>query len=273
MSPGCRRPVAICVPPSSCSDSMAKTLVVTNRKGGSGKTATAVNLAAELASGGRRVLLVDLDTQGHCAIGLGIAIKSGEPTVHDLFANGRPLLPAVRQSVWENLHLLPADPLFEHGSGSRDELLLRRALTEEGLHRCYDFIVLDTPPSLDVLLLNALQAADRVLVPFLPHHLAGEGVRQLARVLFRVASGRTNPDLRVMGFLPVMWDQRIGQHRQITAGVAHQFGSSRMFQGVRNDIRVAEAFAAGCPVRYYAPRSRATADYAATAMSLLERWS
>ena len=251
---------------------MARILVVTNRKGGSGKTTTAVNLAAELAARGERILLVDLDTQGHCAIGLGITVKKGDPTVHDLFARGAPLMPALRESRWENLHLLPADPLFEHGSGSRDESLLRRALAEEGFLDRYDSILLDTPPSLDVLLLNALFAADRVLVPFLPHFLAGEGVRQLARVLFRVASTRPDKGLRVLGFLPVMCDTRIGQHRQVMGSVAHQFGASRMLEGVRNDIRVAESFAAGKPVRYYAPKSRAAKDYAAVAASVLARW-
>ncbi len=251
---------------------MARILVVTNRKGGTGKTATAVNVSAELAARGERVLLVDLDTQGHCAVGLGIPVKKGEPTVHDLFANGAMLTPAVRVSAWDNLHLLPADPLFEHGSGSRDEVVLRRALRDEGLLQRYDTIVLDTPPSLDILLLNSLHAADRVLVPFLPHFLAGEGVRQLARVLFRVARSREDQGLRLLGFLPIMCDTRIGQHRQVSGSVSHQFGASRMFAGIRNDIRVAESFAAGKPLRYFAPRSRAAEDYLVAVETLLERW-
>lgn len=251
---------------------MARVLVITNRKGGTGKTSSSVNLAAEFAARGQRVLLVDLDTQGHCAIGLGIKVGKGEPTVHDLFARAQALLPALRQSAWENLHLLPADQLFEHGSGSRDELVLRRALADEGLQSRYDLIILDTPPSLDILLLNALHAADRVLVPFLPHFLAGEGVRQLARVLFRVASGTANPGLRLLGFLPVMCDARIGLHRQVTGGVSQQFGASRLLGGIRNDIRLAESFAAGKPVRYYAPRSRAAEDYAAVADAVSARW-
>lgn len=251
---------------------MARVLVVTNRKGGTGKTTTSVNLAAELAARGERVLLVDLDTQGHCAIGLGVQIAKGDPTVHGLFSAGQLLTPALRETNWENLFLLPADPLFEHGSGSRDESLLRGALFDEGLQERFDTIVLDTPPSLDMLLLNALHAADRVLVPFLPHYLAGEGVKQLARVLFRVASNRNNQGLRVLGFMPIMCDVRIGQHRQVMGSVAHQFGASRMLTGIRNDIRVAESFAAGKPVRYYAPKSRAAEDYHAVTESILARW-
>jgi chromosome partitioning protein len=251
---------------------MARVLVITNRKGGTGKTTTSVNLAAELAATGERVLLIDLDTQGHCALGLGVRVSKGEPTIHDLFASGLPLMPALRETAWENLFLLPANPLFEHGSGSRDENLLRRALANEGLHARFDTIVLDTPPSLDILLLNALHAGDRVLVPFLPHFLAGEGVRQLARVLFRVASARQDQGLRVMGFLPIMCDARIGQHRQVISRVAHQFGASRMLSGIRNDIRVAESFAAGKPVRYYAPKSRAAEDYQSVTAAVLNRW-
>lgn len=252
---------------------MARILVVTNRKGGTGKTATAVNLSAELAARGQRILLVDLDTQGHCAVGVGVRVQKGEPTVHDLFARGAPLAPALRTTKWENLDLLPADTLFEHGSGSRDETLLRHALGAEGLHERYDTIVLDTPPSLDILLLNSLHAADRVLVPFLPHFLAGEGVRQLARVLFQVARTREDQGLRLLGFLPIMCDTRIGQHKQVLGGVAHQFGASRMLPGIRNDIRVAESFAAGKPVRYFAPKSRAAEDYQAVTEILLERWT
>lgn len=251
---------------------MANTLVVTNRKGGAGKTATSVNVAAELAALGHRVLLIDLDTQGHCALGLGAVVKKAEPTVHGLFAGQQSLRSALRVTDVDNLHLIPADTLFEHGSGSANERLLANALCSEGLVDEYDYIVLDTPPSLDVLLLNALQAADRVLVPFVPHFLVGEGVKQLARVLFRVASSGTNPGLKVLGFLPVMCDLRIGQHREVTGGVAHQFGAARMLPSIRNDIRVPESFAAGQPLRYFAPKSRAALDYQLATQSILEQW-
>ncbi len=251
---------------------MARTLIVSNRKGGSGKTASAVNLAAELHARGQRVLLIDLDTQSHCACGLGVAVARGSPTLHGFMAGRHTLAAALRPTAWPGLDLIPGDPLFEHGSGQPGELLLRDALHAEGLAQAYDMVVLDTPPSLDALLLNALCAADRVLVPFVPHFLAGEGVRQLARVLFKVASRGHNPGLRILGFLPVMLDARINQHRSVMQGLGQQFGANRLLPGIRNDIRVAEAFAAGQPVRYYAPKARASADYAAATDAVLARW-
>jgi chromosome partitioning protein len=252
---------------------MARTLVISNRKGGSGKSSTSVNVAAELAAQGQRVLLIDLDTQGHCAIGLGIKPQRQAPTVHGFLAGKHSLRQALVESAWAGLHLIAADPLFEHGIAAERETMLRDALLSEGLHEDYDTLVLDTPPSLDGLLLNALCAADRVLVPFIPHYLSGEGVRQLARVLFRVASRGLNDRLKVLGFLPIMIDLRIGQHREVSAGLSHQFGAARLLPGIRTDIKVAEAFAVGKPVRVYAPGSRATADYAAAVKSLEALWA
>jgi chromosome partitioning protein len=251
---------------------MARTLVISNRKGGSGKSSTSVNVAAELAALGQRVLLVDLDTQGHCAVGLGIKPQRDTPTVHGFLAGRHGLRQAVLESSWPGLHLIAADPLFEHGGVGGNEAMLRQALQAEGLLADYDTIVLDTPPSLDGLLINALCAADRVLVPFVPHYLSGEGVRQLARLLFRVASRGLNERLKVLGFLPVMVDLRIGQHREVNASLSHQFGAARLLPGIRTDIKVAEAFAVGKPVREHAPGSRAAADYTQAVQVLEKLW-
>jgi len=241
---------------------MVQTIVISNRKGGTGKTTVSVNLAAEFAALGRRVLLVDLDSQNHCAVGLGIRVARGAATAHDLFRDADATLDsAVRATAYPYLSIVPADPLFEHGSGLRDRGLLARALTKPAITDAFDLVILDTPPSLDILLINALNAAHGVIVPYVPHPLSLEGVKQLMRVLFMIKSGE-NPDLKIYGFVPVMVAEHITQHRLISGEIAHQFGAPKVLDGIRSDIKLAESFGAGQPIRAYAPRSRAAGDFA-----------
>jgi len=247
---------------------MAMTFVVSNRKGGAGKTTVSVNLAAEIAAMGKRVLLIDLDSQSHCAFGLGVKVDKGTLTAHDIFREkGAQLFHAVQPTVFENLWLAPADSMFDHGSGLRDEHLMANALAMEEIDLKFDVVILDTPPSLDILLLNALIAANRVLVPYVPHPLSMEGMRQLMRVLFKIISG-PNRQLKIAGFLPMMTAANIRQHRIVTGDVARHFGSLRVLSGIRNDIRLAESFATGQPIRYYAPKSRGAEDFKQLADSM-----
>ncbi len=247
-----------------------RTIAVCNRKGGAGKTTTSVNVAAELAHLGWRVLLLDLDSQGHCAVGLGDKLAPGAATVHGLFTDPEArLIDTVRASAYPNLALAAANQLFEHGSGSRDELRLARALADPALAERFDLVVIDTPPSLDLLLFNALSAAHFVLVPFVPHPLSYEGVRQLMRVLLRIMS-KQNPGLKLLGFLPTMATAHIRQHRTVTGDVARQYGAPRVLGAIRTDIKLAESFAAGMPARYYAPGCRGALDYAALALSITQ---
>ncbi|WEJ59197.1 ParA family protein [Devosia sp. FJ2-5-3] len=241
---------------------MTATLVVSNRKGGTGKTTVSVNIAAELAARGQRVLLVDLDTQGHCAVGLGVSVSRSARTAHDLFRSAEATLAGVVvPTSCERLALAPADRLFHHGQGLQDEGILRRAIGEDAIQRDFDVVIIDTPPSLDALLINGLVAADWLLVPFVPHPLAGEGIKQLMRILLKVIT-ESNHELKIAGFLPVMSNDRIRLHRSVGADVSLQFGAFKVLPPVRNDIRLAEAFALGQPVRYTAPSSRAASDFA-----------
>lgn len=236
-------------------------LMVGNRKGGTGKSTTAVNLAAELAARGRRTLLVDLDTQGHAGLGVGLGVvEAGASTVHDLFRStgGRGLSEAVRPTPHPNLSAALADPLFDGIGATTDHGVLGREL--RALGPLYDLIVLDAPPSLDIVSMNGMTAATHVLVPLVPHALGLEGVQQVLRMIFRFASG-ANPSLRLMGLVPVMVDGRINLHRAILDDLIHQFGEDRLFRGIRSDIRLAEAFRARQPIRAYAPRSRGALDY------------
>ena len=237
-------------------------IAVCNRKGGAGKTTTAVNLAVELAALDFRVLLIDLDSQGHCAVGLGVKVAAGDATSHAIFTNPLATISdSVVDTAYAHLCLSPADQLFEHGSGVRDELRLHQALSDPALVARFDVVILDTPPSLDFLLINALCAAKWVLVPYVPHPLSYEGIRQLMRVMFRVMS-KQNPDLKILGFLPMTAAAHIRQHRTVTSDVSRQFGAHRVLSGIRSDIKLAEAFAVGKPVRAYAPSSRGAQDFA-----------
>lgn len=249
----------------------ATIIAVTNRKGGSGKTTTSVNLAAELAAKGWHTLLIDLDTQSHCAVGLDVAVVRDTLTVHHVFRDASVnLRDAVRPTAWPSLHLVPADPLFEHGMSRGEQSRLIRAIEDEKLSGKYDFIILDTPPSFDDLLLNALVAATWILIPYLPHHLSGEGIRSLARIFFKIKTG-LNPHLKVLAFLPVMLDRRICQHRTVSGDISRQYGQERVLSGIRNDIKLVEAFAHRKPIRAYMPQCRGAEDYALATEEILDR--
>ena len=244
-------------------------IAVSNRKGGTGKTTVSVNLAAEFAARGRRVLLVDLDTQGHCAVGVGLVVKRDDATVHQIFIDSDiQLASVIRETAFANLFIAPADQRFDHGSGSRDATRLARALAEEAIAARFDIVILDTPPSLDNLLLNALTAANWLLVPYVPHHLSLEGVRHLMRVLFKVKSD-SNPALQILGFLPTAVAENIRLHRTVTSEVGRQFGTLRVLNGIRSDIRLAESFMAGKPICHYAPICRGAQDFSRLADCLL----
>ncbi|MFE1600480.1 ParA family protein [Methylobacterium sp. ID0610] len=239
----------------------AAVIAVSNRKGGTAKTTTAVNLAAELGARGRRVLVLDLDTQGHAGLGFGLRPGPGEPTVHDTFRGGAPALArAVRATPYPNIDLAPADRGFEVGPEPIAPASLARALDPLRAH--YDAVLIDTSPSADALLVAALAAADHVLVPTLLHHLAVDGVGQFARSYVRVAA-TLNPRLTGISLLPVQVDMRVTMQRETRARLAERFGETRLLAGIRPDIALAEAFGSHRPVKYHKPRTRSVVDFEA----------
>ncbi|MEA5446762.1 ParA family protein [Gammaproteobacteria bacterium AB-CW1] len=243
-----------------------RTIAVTNRKGGSGKTTSAVNMAAELNARGYRILVVDLDPQNHVAMGLGLEgpVAMGS---HCVFTNaGQPLHQGLRPTP-AGVDVIPADPRFDASHTGSDWHCLQQALSHPAF-QAYDAILLDTPPSMDAVLMNALMASGSVLVPLIPHHLAAAGVRALSRLFMRASLGGGHRP-RLMGILPIMVDRRVRMHSQVLDELAAEFGGERILRGIRSDIRLAEAFAAGKPVRESAPRSRGAMDYFMATESLI----
>lgn len=239
-----------------------KIIAVANRKGGTGKTTSAVNLAADWASKGYNVLLIDLDTQGHSAIGIGCGEHEKHwPTVHTLFKNpAMDLNELIMPTPIENFSLLAADTSFDGLGVEWDTTLLRDKINVPEIQNEYQRIVIDTPPTLDALLISAMVAAHGVLVPFVPHHLAEVGVRQLAKLFYRVAT-QHNTNLKLLGLLPIMVDKRIRLHQQVVVTLKKQFGDKRVLRGIRNNIKLAEAFSVGKPIVQYAPKSAGAMDY------------
>lgn len=234
-------------------------ILVANRKGGTGKTTVAVNLAAELVRTVGPALILDLDPQGHAGLGVGVIAKPGEPTVHDLFTGRRTgLEDAIRATSVEGLDVVPADRCFVGDYAVREPRTLSRAL--EPLRRRYAAIVLDTPPTVDALLVNALVAADRCLVPTVLHWLALDGVSQFARLFFKVAA-HFNPALGQLAIVPVLVDTRSTMQRAVLAELVRRYGPERICRAIRVDVSLAEAFGQGIPVRNYRPASRGAADF------------
>jgi chromosome partitioning protein len=248
----------------------AHVITVANRKGGTGKTATTVNLAADLAARGSRVLVVDLDAQGHAGLGLGAGGRPVERTVHDLFRiPGFDLESAIRASAVDAVDLIPADRAFDGGAPLRAPGLLAAALGP--IVGSYDYVLIDTPPAADAILVNALVASRHVLVPTLLHHLALDGVAQFARTYFRVATS-LNHDLRALAIVPTQVDLRMRMQHQVLAELIKTYGGDRIFRAVRTDVSVAEAFGMQMPLGAYRKGTRAYSDYHLLADDVLHFW-
>ena len=255
----------------------AKVLAVVNQKGGVGKTTTAINLGASLAISGRQVLLIDCDPQANTTGGLGFRRQPlDEPqrlSIYDVLLGSTTLTEASLQTAVKGLALVPGSKNLtganlELVEVEKREFRLREAL-DPVLSR-YDYILLDCPPALDLLTLNALVAAQRLLVPLQAEYFALEGISELMHTLDRVAQA-FNPELGLEGVVLTMYDDRTNLSQQVTANLREFFGEKLFETTIPRNIRLAEAPSHGLPVALYDPRSKGAQAYDELAAELLKR--
>ncbi len=252
---------------------MSKVLGIVNQKGGVGKTTTAINLAASLALLGQRILLVDCDPQANCTSGLGFQRDDERASIYDLLSGNVAVAETLIPTGIDHLTLLPGS---KNLTGANIELAaeedratrLRDALAP--VLGDFDLVILDCPPALDLLTLNALTAADSLIVPMQAEYFALEGISELVSNLERVRAA-LNPRLTIEGVLLTMYDDRTNLAQQVTDTLREYF-KDRLFRTViPRNIRLAEAPSHGQPVALYDPRSRGAESYMELASEYMER--
>jgi chromosome partitioning protein len=251
---------------------VGRVLCIANQKGGVGKTTTAVNVAASLAAAQQRVLLIDLDPQGSATSGLGMRDVQDRPTTYDIIMGERPAAEAIGHAQIERLDLLPAHrdlvgAEVELVSALAREFRLRDAL--KTVREAYDFVLIDCPPSLGLLTVNGLTAADAVLIPLQCEYYAMEGLSALLDTV-ELIRDRLNPALIIEGILLTMFDTRNSLSHQVADEVRKHF-SERVFRTViPRNVRVSEAPSHGVPVTMYDPASRGAQAYVDLAREMID---
>lgn len=251
---------------------MGKIIAIANQKGGVGKTTTSINLSASLAAAEYKVLLVDIDPQANASGGVGVDSKSLDKTVYEVLVNNLPISNAVTETVMDNLKLLPSHinlvgAEIEMVSTQNREAVLKNALAK--VQDEYDYIVIDCPPSLGLLTLNALTAADSVLIPVQCEYYALEGLGQLLNTI-SIVRYRLNQKLDIEGVLLTMYDSRLRLSNQVVDEVRRHFGAKAFNTLINRNVRISEAPSYGKPVILYDALSIGAKNYLDLANELIE---
>jgi chromosome partitioning protein len=257
--------------------SLPRIIAISNQKGGVGKTTTTINLAAALAKRGFSCLIVDLDPQGNASSGVGVESEDREKTTYELLIDGALLSEVLRPTEMENILIAPATTDLssvdiELATNERRSHILRDILRDSTVSELgLDYILIDCPPSLNLLTVNAMVAADSILIPLQSEFFALEGLSQLMLTIREVRQG-ANPDLRIEGVLMTMHDQRNRLAQQVESDARGTLGELVFKTVIPRNVRVSEAPSYAIPVLDYDPESKGAQAYQALAEELLARY-
>lgn len=252
---------------------MGRIIAITNQKGGVGKTTTAVNLAATLAEAGQRVLLLDFDPQGNASSGLGVERSEIQSSIYDVITGNSGIEETILQDWMENLDLIPADMSLaacdaELADVENKNLILRGALRP--LREKYEYLLIDCPPSLGTITVNALSAADTVLIPIQCEYYALEGLRQVLSSI-EIVQEALNPSLLIEGIVFTMYDGRIRLSQEVVRTVRKNFRGNIFQSMIPRNVRLAEAPSHGLPITAYDSASSGAESYRKLAVEVMNR--
>ena len=242
---------------------MNRTIVIANQKGGVGKTTTAINLAASLAARKRRTLLVDMDPQGNASSGFDLQVEEGTKNIYDIMLGEARIEEAIIRDVRPRLSVIPSDVNLAACEIQLSDAENRNEILKTELNRVrenYEFIIIDCPPSLNILTLNAMCAGNTVLVPLQCEYYALEGLAQLMKTV-KLISERMNPDLVIEGIVFTMYDSRTNLANQVVENVEQNTDKKIYKCIIPRNVRLAEAPSYGMPITEYDPKSAGAKAY------------